>query len=160
MVSLRVLTAEDWSLWEKARVAALAEAPQAFKSRVEDWPRGDRERWRARMGIPGSYNVVALRGDDPVGMVRGVPGDGETCELRSLWVRPDLRGEGLGDRLIEAVATWARRSDFVALRLAVIPGNEPALGLYRRHGFSVTEQPGELLPDGVIRELVMVKGLR
>ncbi|MBB1252610.1 GNAT family N-acetyltransferase [Streptomyces sp. OF3] len=160
MVNLRVLTAEDWLLWEKTRVAALAEAPQAFKSRLDDWHRGGREQWRAWMGIPGSYNVVALRGDDPVGMVRGVPGDGETCELRSLWVRPDLRGEGLGDRLIEAVATWGHKSDFVALKLAAIPGNEPALRLYRRHGFSIAEEAGDLLPDGVIRELVMVKGLR
>lgn len=160
MMSLHVITADQWPLWQEVRVAALTDAPYAFKSRLADWHRGGQEQWRARLAIPGAYNVVALRGSLPVGMVRGIPEDGETSELKSLWVSPEARGDGVGDRLIETVATWALRQGSTRLKLAVIPGNEPAIVLYERNGFVVTGELGDLLPDGVTREQVMAKRLR
>lgn len=84
------------------------------------------------------------------------PGDGGASELRSLWVSPAARGGGVGDRLIEAVTAWALRSGSTTLTLAVIPGNESASALYRRHGFIATGEHGDVLPDGVTREQVMV----
>ncbi|MCP9946011.1 GNAT family N-acetyltransferase [Streptomyces somaliensis] len=160
MVGLHIITSDDWPLWQEIRVAALTDAPHAFKARLADWHRGGQEQWRARLAIPGSYNVVALQGGLPVGMVRGVPGDGETSELRSLWVSPEARGNGVGDQLIEAVTTWALRSGSTTLKLAVIPGNGSATALYQRNGFIATGELGDLLPDGVTREQVMAKRLR
>ncbi|MFC8077108.1 GNAT family N-acetyltransferase [Streptomyces sp. NPDC057307] len=160
MVRLRVLTANDWPLWREARLAALAEAPHAFKSRLGDWRRGGEERWRARLAAPGTYNVVASLNGRTVGMASGVPGDSGVCELRSVWVGPEARGLGVADRLIAAVETWARRSGATTLRLAVIPGNEPAAALYRRNGFVLTDERGDLLSDGVTTERVMTKRLR
>ncbi|MCP9956100.1 GNAT family N-acetyltransferase [Streptomyces sudanensis] len=160
MVSLHTLTPDDWPLWREARIAALTDAPHAFKARLADWHRGGRQQWRARLAIPGSLNVVALRKGLPVGMVRGVPGDGGTSELRSLWVSPAARGDGVADQLIGAVTTWALRSGSTTLKLAVVPGNEPATALYRRHGFVTAEEPGDLLPDGVTRQQVMTRRLR
>jgi ribosomal protein S18 acetylase RimI-like enzyme len=160
MVDLHVLTAGDWPLWHEARIAALTDAPDAFKSALADWDKGGREQWRARLDIPGSHNVVALWDGLPVGMVRGVPAGADTSELRSLWVGPEARGRGVGDRLIETVASWALRSGSTALKLAVIPGNQPAIALYRRSGFVTTEEPGNLLRDGVTREQMMAKSLR
>ncbi|MFI1567909.1 GNAT family N-acetyltransferase [Streptomyces sp. NPDC020490] len=160
MVTLHIITSDDWLLWQEIRVAALTDAPHAFKARLADWHRGGREQWRARLAIPGSYNVVALLGSLPVGVVRGIPGDGETSELRSLWVSPEARGHGVGDQLIEAVTTWALRSGSTTLKLAVIPGNESATALYQRNGFTSTGELGDLLSDGVTREQVMAKRLR
>ncbi|WP_369266324.1 GNAT family N-acetyltransferase [Streptomyces harbinensis] len=158
MVSLRTITPDDWPLWQDIRVAALTDAPRAFTAQLADWHKGGREQWRARLAIPGSYNVVALRDTLPVGMVRGIPGEGGTSELRSLWVSPEARGEGVGGRLIEAVTAWARQSGSATLKLAVLPGNEPAIALYRRHGFVATEELGHLLADGT-REQVLAKPL-
>ncbi|MFD3365798.1 GNAT family N-acetyltransferase [Streptomyces albidoflavus] len=56
-----------------------------------------------------------------------------------------------------AVEAWARRAGARALRLAVVPGNEAAVALYRRHGFVASGELGEVLGDGVSRERVMVK---
>ncbi|MET9494444.1 GNAT family N-acetyltransferase [Streptomyces sp. NPDC006552] len=61
MVSLRVITSDDWPLWQEIRVAALGDTPRAFTARLADWHDGGAEQWRARLAIPGSYNVVALR---------------------------------------------------------------------------------------------------
>lgn len=159
MVRLRVLTTSDWPLWREARLAALTEAPHAFKSRLGDWDRGGEELWRARLETPGTYNVVASLDERTVGMASGVPGDGGVCELRSVWVGPDARGLGVADRLIAAVETWARQSDATTLKLAVIPGNEPAVALYRRNGFVLTDERGALLSDGMTTEQVMAKPL-
>ncbi|MFP8962191.1 GNAT family N-acetyltransferase [Streptomyces nanhaiensis] len=157
---MRELTAGDWAGWRELRLAALAEAPYAFGSRLADWQGGgDREeRWRARLGVPGAHFAALLEGR-PVGQVSGVaePG-GEAAELVSMWVGPDARGRGVGDALVRAVEGWARRAGARKLRLSVMPGNEHAAALYRRHGFEDLGPVGDGLPGGR-REHVMVKPL-
>lgn len=76
----------------------------------------------------------------------------------SLWVGPSGRGQGIGDLLVREVARWARRTGAELLRLAVVPGNGAAIGLYRRNGFEPTEEIGNELPDGR-HELVLAKRL-
>jgi ribosomal protein S18 acetylase RimI-like enzyme len=162
MIELQTLTPEDWQTWRELRLAALAEAPYAFGSKLADWQgEGDRaERWRARLAIPGSHNVVAVRDGRPVGMVSGVPtGDPGVVELISMWVDPAARGRGVGDRLLAAVEQWARQVGAGTVRLAVVPDNEAAIGLYRRNGFAETGELGDLMPDGVRRERIMAKAL-
>jgi len=158
VVWLRVLTGDDWALWRDVRLAALAEAPQAFKHRIEDWHRGGEERWRAGFTSPGTYNIVAFKHDRAVGMARGIPVGTDVCELRSVWVSPEARGRQVGDRMIEAIAHWALRLGATTLRLTVIPDNHSAIRLYRRHGFAFSGQLGDALPGGD-REQVMVKAL-
>jgi ribosomal protein S18 acetylase RimI-like enzyme len=159
MLSLRVVTTEDWPLWREVRLAALTEAPGAFKARLDDWPHGGEQQWRARLEARGTYNVVALLDDQAVGMSRGVPGDDGISELRSVWVGRTARGRGVGDQLIASVEAWARRTGATTLRLAVIPSNTAAIALYRRNGFVDTAELGSLSPDGMTREQVMDKAL-
>ncbi|MER5388329.1 GNAT family N-acetyltransferase [Saccharopolyspora sp. NPDC002686] len=159
MLSLRVLTPADWDLWRDVRLAALAEAPHAFKSRLEDWEEDGEQRWRSRLEDPDTYNIVVLLGGAAVGMASGIAGRGGVVELRSVWVGPKARGRGVGDYLVGAVQAWAVRAGAVALKLAVIPGNESAIALYRRNGFVAVDEVGELLPDGETREQVMRKEL-
>jgi ribosomal protein S18 acetylase RimI-like enzyme len=159
VVRVHVLTVDDWRVWREVRLAVLTEAPHAFKSRLADWESGGEERWRARLEMPDSYNIVAWLDDRAVGIASGIPGENGVRELRSVWVSPEARGRQVGDRLIAAVEDWAVRSNAMALSLAVIPGNQSAIALYRRNGFIVTEEFGALLPDGVTREQVMRKSL-
>jgi len=161
VIELRVLAPDDWRAWRRLRLAALAEAPYAFGSRLADWQGdGDREeRWRARLGIPGSFNVVAVLHGEPAGLASGVPAGAGVAELISMWVSPTARGHGVGDRLVQAVARWARQAGAGVLRLAVVPGNENAVALYRRNGFRLTGELGDLMPDGVSREHIMAKDL-
>lgn len=161
MIELRVLAPDDWPIWRELRLAALAEAPYAFGSRLADWQGdGDRaERWRGRLEIPGSHNLVALLDGRPAGMASGVPTEHRVVELISMWVHPDARGRGVGDRLLAAVEQWARQERAEVLKLAVVEGNAAAAGLYRRNGFQLTAEVGDLMPDGVHREQIMVKQL-
>lgn len=160
VLSMRVLTIDDWPLWREVRLAALSEAPQAFKARLVDWPRGGEEQWLARFKLPGTYNLVALLNGRPVGMARGVPTGGAVSELRSVWVSPEARGQGVADALTAAVVAWAVRSGASVLKLAVLPGNDSAIALYRRNGFVFTGEVGDVLADGATREKIMEKVLR
>lgn len=129
MVELRVLASDDdWPVWREARLAALSEAPHAFNARLADWHHGGEDRWRARLTMPGAHNLVAVREGETVGMAAGMPGVDGTYELRSVWVSPRLRGQGVGDLLTGEVERWARREGARALRLAVVPGNERGAG--------------------------------
>ncbi len=163
MIELRALTPADWPIWRNLRLAALADAPHAFGSVLADWQgSGDREdRWRGRLSIPDSYNVVAVLDGEPVGMASGVPtGEPAMVELISMWVSPAARGQGVGDQLIQSVEQWARQVQAGVLRLAVAEDNEPAVALYERNGFRHTGEPSNLMPDGVRREFVMAKAVR
>ncbi len=153
-----MLTAQDWPIWRELRLTALTEAPQAFGSRLADWT-GDNdveERWRGRLSIAGSHNVVALVRDRAAGMASGVPtSEDGVVELISMWVAPHARGAGVGDALVSEVSRWARSVDALVLRLSVAEDNAPAVHLYERHGFRFTSEVNDPMADRVRRERVM-----
>ncbi|MGA3486448.1 N-acetyltransferase family protein [Micromonosporaceae bacterium DT55] len=162
MIEARVLSEDDWKLWRELRLAALTEAPYAFGAQLSDWQGdGDREeRWRGRLTIPGSYNVVAVLDGQPVGMASGVPTDQDgVVEVISMWVAPAGRGRGVGDHLLRTVEEWARHAGAGTLRLSMAEGNDHAWALYERHGFRTTGELGGLMPDGIHREHVMAMSL-
>ncbi|MDO0925005.1 GNAT family N-acetyltransferase [Streptomyces sp. TG1A-8] len=161
MIEVHILTADDWFRWREMRLASLAEAPYAFKSKLADW-QGDRDqedRWRARLGGPGSCSLLAELDGESAGIAAGIPGPRSgVVELVSMWVRREARGHGVGDRLVRALEQWAVQQQAHTLQLSVVPGNVHALALYRRHDFEDTGQPGGPLPDGGT-EVVLAKQL-
>lgn len=135
MLEAREVGPDDWRLWRELRLAALAEAPEAFGSTLAEWQDATETRWRERLSIPGAIDLVAYVDGEPAGMATGVPSDGHAAvELISMWVSPAARGRGVGDRLIGAVA------------------------LYERNGFVATGEIGDRCA-GRLPERVMVKDL-
>ena len=135
MIVLRELTVDDWAQWKDMRLAALAEAPYAFHTRIEDWVGATEDRWRSRLEVPGLFLVADLDGRK-AGIVCGLPPDAlGVADLLSLWVAPFARGRGVSDALVGAILDFARRRGAERVALHVVEGNDPAGGLYRRHGF-------------------------
>jgi ribosomal protein S18 acetylase RimI-like enzyme len=137
MLSMRILTPEDWRAWRELRLLALQEAPYAFSSTIEEWQgAGDSEqRWRARWKSV-AFNVLAYLDDQPAGIAGATEPDSfNQVELRSMWVAPWARGCGVGDELVGVVLKWAeeRRSNSVTLQ--VFQDNWRATALYGRQGF-------------------------
>ena len=163
MLELRTVESDDWPIWRELRQTALTEAPYAFGSTLAQWQgAGDREdRWRARLEIPGSHNVVAVVDGRPAGMASGVPVEQveDSVELISMWVGPATRGRGVGDCLIREIAQWAAERGATSLLLSVMPDNKRAIALYERHGFTYAGEPGAPLPEGAGSERVMAKDL-
>lgn len=154
-VTLRVVPTDGWHDWRGVRLAALAESPSAFGSRLADWQGpGDREeRWRGRLSIPGAHDLIAELDGEAVGMASGVPDGPRAGEVISMWVAPGARGRGVGDALLRGIGGWAREVGLTRLHLAVRVHNAAARGLYVRHGFEVT---GEVVDETGEREQLMV----
>jgi GNAT superfamily N-acetyltransferase len=158
VIDIQAIGPDDWKSWSRLRLAALEEAPFAFGSQLADWIDATEERWRERLSAPGAYQVIASIDGTPAGMAGGFPDDGH-AELVSMWVTPAGRGKGVGNALMTAIEDWARSIGATVLKLSVVPGNDPAHDLYLRHGYVDTDEPGDLMPDGVRREIVMQKAL-
>lgn len=131
MITLRRLSPEDWKVWRELRLAALSEAPHAFKTKLSDWQDADESRWRQRLAEV-ELNVLAECDGKPAGIVSGAQLADGTVHLLSMYVAPFARGRGAGDELVRAVVRWAgdRR-----VLLRVFDDNEAARKLYRRNGF-------------------------
>lgn len=141
MLTLQRLTVEDWQVFRRLRLSALAESPEAFGAALLDWSgRGDSElRWRARLHhVP--YNAVARAGASELGMVSATRPDRGVVELISMWVAPAARGQGVADALVEGVVSWARGQAAHTLLLKVHDDNQHALAAYRRNGFVRAKQ--------------------
>jgi len=159
VTDVRPIGPDDWKAWRELRLAALAEAPFAFGSQYADWVDATEDRWRERLSSPGAYQVIASIDGTPAGMAGGFLSADDTAELVSMWVAPAGRGKGVGNALMTAIEDWARGIGAATLKLSVVPGNDPAHNLYLRHGYVDTDEPGDLMADGVRRELVMRKPL-
>lgn len=142
MIELRLLEPDDWQLWRRLRLEALASAPEAFRSTYAEWfgPSDTEENWRARLAQRALNAVVSWHGE-PAGMVSAHITDG-AVELHSMWIAPHVRGHGLGDAAVHAVVDWAT-SNYPGLpvELSVKVGNASATKLYERNGFVDIGQP-------------------
>lgn len=156
---IRRLTGEDWALFRKVRLEALAEAPEAFASSLEVESAFTEERWRDWMRPERGIKAVALSAETVVGLVGGwLPEDRDgAVELYSMWVSPHARGTGVGALLIEEVIAWAGEEGHPKVELWVADGNDPAERLYARTGFLMTGeiQPHPNNPD--LHERLMVR---
>ena len=160
-IGLKSVGPDDWELWRELRLAALAEAPYAFSSRLCDWQgAGDTEaRWRVRLSsVP--LNLVADLRTVSAGMVSATaPDENAAVDLISMWVAPFARGLGVGDLLVNAVVDWARSRHATRVTLAVVEKNYHASNLYRRCGF-VDVGPVDCTGCGVASERQMAYALK
>lgn len=85
--------------------------------------------------------VVAWRGERPVGVAICRVYTGDTGWVLQLGVAPEERGQGLGRALlVEATGRLAAGEGVGTVGLSVVARNEQALGLYRSVGFEVTRE--------------------
>jgi ribosomal protein S18 acetylase RimI-like enzyme len=142
---IRRVRPEDWAGLRDVRLAALADAPRAFASTLEQEIGYDERRWRERISRAAFF--LAWNGGRPVGLVGGFGQEDGGWHVISMWVSPPARGAGLADRLIGAVARHARAEGAPTLTLWVTDGNDRARAFYRRAGFRSTGRRQPVRPQ-------------
>ena len=97
----------------------------------------------------GAFFLLARQGT-PVGCgAFRVLEDGQTAELKRMYVAPEARGQGLGRQLVDALEAEARALGVKKLVLETGTRQHAALALYRKAGFVDIPLFGEycLSPD-------------
>jgi len=69
-------------------------------------------------------------------------GDAGTCELKKMYFLPDLRGQGIGERLLRMLLDDARAFGFTTMYLETLTGMDAAKKLYAKMGFTSTCRAG------------------
>jgi ribosomal protein S18 acetylase RimI-like enzyme len=136
---VRRMEPEEWATVRRVRLAALADAPEAFASTLGRELGFEEATWRER--IAASPSFVAWRDGEPVGLagvVNEQAGRGGGWHLVSMWVSPQVRGSGVADELVAAVTAHARAAGGSRVTLWVATRNDRARGFYERMGFRPT----------------------
>jgi putative acetyltransferase len=108
-------------------------------------------------GLPGHYAppdgrlLVAEYRGELAGCVALHKLEAEICEMKRLYLRPQLRGRGVGRALTETLISEARVIGYRKMRLDTVEPKMPnAVALYRRLGF-VEIEPYRVNPiDGAL----------
>jgi GNAT superfamily N-acetyltransferase len=148
--------ADDWRVWRDVRLAALADAPEAFASGPEQEQALPEDAWRAMTRTAAIF--VATAGGTGVGVVAGLPRESaEERGLGAMWVAPSWRGRGLAAALAGAVIAWARSEGCARIGLWVPADSPRARRFYQRQGFRATGQARPFPNDDtrIIDEMVL-----
>jgi ribosomal protein S18 acetylase RimI-like enzyme len=136
---IRRLGPADAAAYREIRLEGLERHPEAFGStyeteavlsledfarRVTDVPTFAAERDGRLIGLAGLARETTAKRRHRGTLIR-------------MYVRPEARGSGAADALVEAVLDHARAEGLDSVILAVTVGNEAARRLYDRHGFVV-----------------------
>lgn len=153
-VVLRVLGPADLDAYLALRREALTSAPLAFGESVEEHDARNVEHERARLAADDAdtYVLGAFVGDRLLGMAGITRGPRRKSWHRAaiwgVYVAADLRGRGVGRRLVEELlARAARRPGLEAVWLTVTSTQAAARATYRTLGF---------VPFGVARRAILV----
>ncbi|MBO3085999.1 GNAT family N-acetyltransferase [Cellulomonas fengjieae] len=172
--SVRRVRADEWETARDLRLDALRDeaAGIAFLETFEHASAAPDQLYRDRTAHAADGDevaqFVAVDGGTWVGSVTvlvqragSVDYHGTTIErsraaLVGVYVRPDQRGTGLIDRLVETAADWSRARGVDQLALGVHRDNARAQGAYRRAGFAPS---GVTFTSSIGPEIEMVRAL-
>ena len=103
MVVVRETGMADWQAWRDIRLLALRTAPDAFSSTYAEQVRLGEDYWRQRVTGGGLFLawIPEASSFEPAGMAGGYQAAPGTVELISMFIRPQARGRGVGEALID-----------------------------------------------------------
>jgi GNAT superfamily N-acetyltransferase len=107
-------------------------------------------------GLPGDYRspggrlALALVDGQPAGCVALRRFDGERCEFKRLYVRPQFRGGGRERQLLDWVIAEAKAAGYRQAVADTMPVMAQALAMYERAGFKRTEPYSDHPTPGAI----------
>ena len=159
MVLVRATALDDWQAMRDIRLQALRDAPDAFGSTHAREVVFAPAEWHRRATRDGSFLAFIHELAVPAGLVGGFEQEPGVAELVSMFVRPQGRGHGVGEALIDAVADWAGQQGASMVHLWVTDTNKSAIRLYERCGFTVTPERQPLPSNPALGEIGMTRPL-
>jgi tRNA threonylcarbamoyladenosine biosynthesis protein TsaB len=146
-----------WQSAAMVREAGPADLPAIAELHAASFDRPwTAKEWQTLMAMPGARASLAGRGAKPESVILIRQAAGE-AEILTLCTAPDARRKGLAQELLASETARLRAEGTDSLFIEVAVSNEPALGLYRRAGFTEKgrrsnyyERPGGRHEDAII----------
>jgi GNAT superfamily N-acetyltransferase len=140
--------------------------PEAWEKRAREWTYAESEQGWARTlhniaADPSSQDciyVAEAADEEVIGLAMGGPAQTEglpqTAEIYALYVRASHQGQGIGRRLVQAVAAHQAQLGMTSLHIGCLAANAPARRFYESIGGRVVverlfDEEGVLLPEVV-----------
>lgn len=99
--------------------------------------------YRLNLANPAVHYFVAEQAGEVVGFISChtqhlLHHGGKVGEIQELFVRPDLRGQGIGQQLLAEVTTLAVREGFVNLEVTTNQKRQDTIRFYERESFQLS----------------------
>jgi DNA-binding MarR family transcriptional regulator/GNAT superfamily N-acetyltransferase len=138
-ISIRTFTPKDID-YIIDRHRALYEAEFGFTSEFGDYVEEYVKKFMENFDASRETIWIAEENGVSVGVIAIVKADDITAQLRWFLIEPELRGRGLGHKLMNAAVDFSRDEGYKHIFLWTVNILAPARHLYKEHGFSLTEQ--------------------
>jgi RimJ/RimL family protein N-acetyltransferase len=138
-MEIRPLVTADANAYRQLRLRGLREHPEAFTSSYEEDARQPLQVSQARLASARQSFWGAFRGPALHGVI-GLERETRAKNRHKAWVvgmyvAPEVAGQGVGAKLLQALLACSRGEGLESLVLTVTEGNEAARRLYERCGF-------------------------
>jgi RimJ/RimL family protein N-acetyltransferase len=143
-IFMRPIRLDDLERFRAMRIEAVRDYPLAFTADLATTMARTADAWREQVaGAAGDGAGVIMLADAGANGLAGMAGvftppQPKLAHAGTVWgvyVRPEFRGRGTGERLVRACIEWARAKPLVALKISVVAGNNAARRCYERCGF-------------------------
>ena len=88
-----------------------------------------------KYGRPAGRLYIAFADEKACGCIGLRKVDDERCELKRLYVLPEMRGSGLGKKLVELIIEEAAGIGYKEIILDTLPFLKEAIEMYKKYGF-------------------------
>jgi ribosomal protein S18 acetylase RimI-like enzyme len=155
-VVVRRVGPSDVPVVRRVRLRALAADPDSFGSTYDREAAFPERTWAERVERSSAGDeastLLALRGDEPVGLVTAIRDEvqQDLFHVFGMWVAPEARREGIGRRLLDEIEAWIVSCGGAGVQLSVTDAATAARRLYESAGYE---------PDGSALESSHTPGL-
>lgn len=93
------------------------------------------EHLESKYGLPSGRLYLAYYEGELAGCIGLRKIDGQSCEMKRLYVRPQFRGNHIGDYLVKRIIEEAKEIGYSYMLLDTLPFLEDAIHMYKKYGF-------------------------
>lgn len=160
-VEITQLSPSEWQTYKQIQLEALQNDPQAFGSSYDEWIHFSDEKWQERPANPATTLFIAKENTTPIGLVGVYINPKEEYKVADIWgmyVNNSYRGMGIGKQLVGAVLEkMTGLPNVEKIKLMVNIDQIPAIALYKKLGFQITEKTDHVLGDRKNHQLYVME---
>ena len=122
----------DWTQVRIIYEAGVVTGQATFETEIPEWEQWDSDHiQQCRLVARANDQVLGWAALSPVSRRKVYSGVAEV----SIYIADDVRGQGVGNRLMAALVEESERQGFWTLQSSIFPENRASVSLHLKHGF-------------------------